>query len=372
MSNICIVLPYSFPSKDGIWKRATDDISELNNFNIDFVSSTEYKGQNEELPAKSEFDGTKIYRFKSFFSLGLNSMFFFHFRTLWRLKPDLIHTHGYRHPHSIQALIVGKLMRKKVIITPHAPFNKDPRRPLLIKFFDRAYDLLIGWWELRLYDEVILTTNWEAKYLKRLGVKDEKIHFILNGINPKFLNLGQDGKLQHSANKRDIDVFFMGRLDPVKRLEWVKDAAKNLPNYKFEINGPLSDYDEFKSNSENLKVNVSAYEFDDFIKKARKSKIYVLPSARESFGMTMLEAMSQGCIVISSNTDGAQNVIKNGENGFIVNSSKEMTEKIKEVLEKYESLETIRENAIKTAQNFSSEITSSKMKELYDNILLRN
>jgi glycosyltransferase involved in cell wall biosynthesis len=366
LKKLLIVAPYSHPSKCGIWKRVTDDIKEISgdkNYKIEVFSSNILKGTKEILPKKENWNGVQILRFKSWFSLGANSLFFFHFFKLIKANPDIIHTHGYRHPHSIQALIIGKLMRKKVILTAHAPFNKDPRRSILIKFFDKAYDLLIGWWEIRLYNTIILTTKWERKFLEKLGAKDKNILYIPNGVDPKFITT-----IPAIDQDRKIDVIYVGRLDPVKRLEWIKESAKSLSNYNFKILGPLSGYDSFESESDNLIIDKTAYEFEDFINLAQNSKIYVLPSARESFGMTMIEAMSQGCIVISSDTDGARNIIKNGENGFVVNNQDELTNKIRKVLENYGDYKNLIHNAIDTSRDFSSERTSEDMKEFYGNM----
>lgn len=51
--------------------------------------------------------------------------------------------------------------------------------------------------------------------------------------------------------------------------------------------------------------------------------IFLLPSVKEIFGMVLLEAMYFGLPVVSSNSAGAETLIKNGNNGYIVSKFNE-------------------------------------------------
>ena len=65
----------------------------------------------------------------------------------------------------------------------------------------------------------------------------------------------------------------------------------------------------------------------------KKSKLLLITSDRETFGLTMAEALGFGVPVISTKTDGAKDFIKNGRNGFLVNpDEKEISDKIKFLL----------------------------------------
>lgn len=368
LKKVLIITPYSQPSACGIWKRAYDDIIALkstNRYSFTVFSSNILKGTSTILPSEERIDNILFRRFRKWFGLGGSSMFFIHFFSLLRLKPDIIHTHGYRHPHSIQALIAAKILRKKVFITPHAPFEKDSRRSLFLKTFDWLYDHMIGWWEMRLYDKIILTTKWEEKYIRKLGGNDRQIKYISNGIDAAFLSHVK--KSDRNLENKKLRAFFMGRLDPVKRLEWIVKAAKGLPDIDFLISGPLSGYNSFVSELPNLIINLNTFKKEDFIETAQNYHVYILPSIRESFGMTMLEAMSQGCIVVTSNTEGAREYITDGVNGFIVNSSEELIVKLKEIQSSFTKLSLVRENAILTAKKFSTKKSGELLIELYSN-----
>jgi glycosyltransferase involved in cell wall biosynthesis len=383
MKKVLILCPYSAPSACGVWIRAFADAKALREagYEVHVFSSNIIKGTNKKSEKYELMDGVHIHRFKVLFSLGGTSMFWFFPLKFLKLKPDIIHTHIYRHPHSVGSLILGKILRKTVILTTHAPFEKDPRRNFLLKIYDGIYDLLIGRWELKLYNKIIRISKWEETYLNKLGVKENKTVYIPNGVNEKFLKEHEEifcRKMGTTPLSGSLPVTFepvprkkilyMGRLDPVKRLEWLQYAAKECPEYKFKIVGPLSGYSKFESESENLDVDVRTYVAEEFIEELKQSDIYVLPSIREALSITTLEAMAMGVIPIVSNTNGPCDFIIDSENGYVVNSPDELVEKIQYIYNNWNTLESVRKKARETAENFNIKILSTKLVNLYANL----
>lgn len=375
MKKVLILCPYSFPSACGVWVRAFSDAKTLKDagFDVYIFSSNRIKGTKESSGNYEEVEGIKVYRFPVLFSLGGTSMFWFFALKFLKINPQIIHTHGFRHPHSITALILGKLLRKKVFLTTHAPFEKDPKRSIILKLFDFFYDILIAWWELRLYNKVIRISEWEEKYLKRLGMKGSV--FIPNGIDQKFIDLKR--KTQNAKQ-----ILYMGRVDPVKRLDLIITAAKRLKEYKFKIWGPNHGYSKLKSESENLEIILEKYSKEEYVNELDKSSIYILPSVREAFSLTTLEAMARGVIpVVSKTAKGPQDFIKNGINGFIFKDLNDLVEKIRVIqenpkskvqnpndIEKFKSsrITGIRQQAKKTAKEFVEDEVNKKLVQLYN------
>ena len=56
----------------------------------------------------------------------------------------------------------------------------------------------------------------------------------------------------------------------------------------------------------------------DMIEEYHKHDILVFPSLYEGFGMVFLEAMASGLAVIATPTGGVVDVIRHGENGYVV------------------------------------------------------
>lgn len=369
MNKVLIIAPYSYPSACGIWKRVYDDAKALikDGYDVTVFSSNILKGTNETLAPEAELEGIKIKRFKVWFSLGGTSMFFFFLRSFLKLNPDIVHVHGYRHPHSLMGFILSKLKGKKVLMTPHAPFLKDPRRNIVMKAFDWLYDHLIGIWEVRNYKKLILTTNWEKEFLIKLGAKDLKCEFIPNGINSLFIENKPERK---NEPKTKFKFLYMGRLDPIKRLEWISEMAEKFPEHEFKIVGPLSGYreEELRIKNEKLIVDIRSYLPMDFVEEAKMADVFILPSIRESFGIVALEAMSQGLVVLFSKTKGSQEFINDGENGFLFENINELKEKIEYVTSNWKEMEKVRGNALETASKYNSEEISLKLVDAYKRI----
>jgi glycosyltransferase involved in cell wall biosynthesis len=62
---------------------------------------------------------------------------------------------------------------------------------------------------------------------------------------------------------------------------------------------------------------------DNVSELLQASDLFVLPSDREGLSVSLTEAMSTGLICIASDVSGSNEVIKDGDNGFLVEPSDE-------------------------------------------------
>ncbi len=358
---VLILCPFSYPSACGIWTRVYNDAITLrdNGYDVSIFSSNIIKGTKDKSSDYEEYEGLKIYRFNVFLKLGGTSMFWNFLGKIHKVNPEIIHTHGYRHPHSLLSLIWGKLNSKTIFLTTHAPFEKDTQRPVLLKIIDTLYDIFIGWWELKIYSRVIRISKWENKYLLNLGLKNSIL--ISNGIKDIFLK----NKPNIIDAKPKNSIIYMGRIDPVKRPEWIIQAASKLQQYNFKIVGPLSGYQDFSSELSNVEIIQKKYNEEEFIAELANSDIYVLPSIREAMPFTLLEAMSRGVYIISSNSNGGSEVVVNESNGFIVENIDGLINKIKDIYKNWEDLQFMRYNALATANKYSAKESGRKLLVLY-------
>lgn len=161
-----------------------------------------------------------------------------------------------------------------------------------------------------MYDKNKLVNNF--KY------DSSKVISVYNGLENKSKNISEK-----SDNKFVIGT--IGRLTFQKGQEYFIEMAKILTkeNYDFEyhIYGDGEKYDDYKEliNKYGLKDRVILKGYTNEVFYTMSSfNIFVLTSRYEGFPYVLLEAMRASTPIISSDVGGINEIIKNGENGILV------------------------------------------------------
>ncbi|MBM3247160.1 glycosyltransferase family 4 protein [Candidatus Pacearchaeota archaeon] len=299
----------------GVWARVRQESLEFKKlgYRVRVFSSNIEKGTNQIAENKSNIAGIEVIRFKSSNSFSENVKKFNFKKEFKEYNPDIVITH-LLHPHSFLALTLCKKKNIPCYLVTHAPFNVKRRFPL--NLLTSIYNQIKVKPQLQHFTKIIAITKWEVPYLLKLGVKKEKIVYIPNGIPDEFFN---QKKLKESKK-----VLFLGRISPVKNLEYVLLAAEKFPNIKFTIVGSAEEHylSKLKGVIKNKKIeNISLlepiYDLKDKIRIIDTHQIFILPSKREAMPQVLLEAMARGKTIIASKTDGSQELISHNENGFI-------------------------------------------------------
>ncbi len=312
----------------GVWTRVKSESLEFikKGHEVLVLSSDIEKGTGNRTNILEENqEGIHIKRFKSTNdwidkNLSENVIYWFNSETQKSINdfnPDVIITH-LLHPHSAKISKLIPLLKRrnpsiKICIIPHAPFNIQRPFPLnLATWIWRKFSVL----DLTKFDKVIAITKWEYPYLIKMGVDENKITYIPNGLPSQYF----DKKTGKSTIKGD--VLFLGRIAPVKNIELILRVAKSLPQVKFSIVGAWEKgYQEkltsLLNESPNVAVYPPIYNLKEKISTIGAHTIFVLPSWREAMPQVILEAEASGSIVLSSETDGGKELIRPNENGFL-------------------------------------------------------
>ena len=174
-----------------------------------------------------------------------------------------------------------------------------------------------------------------------------------SGIDPVFF----ERPLSEGATRRG--VLYVGRLVPYKNVDVLikacqDDGLESLRSLRIIGNGP--------EESALRGIAVGNVEFlgkrdhDFVIDELDRASVLSMVSTNETFGLSYIEAMARGCIVIAGNEGGMRGIIEDGVNGFLCEPGD--ADKLRAVLRRIESLEQgeverIRQNAIKTASRFT-------------------
>ena len=160
-------------------------------------------------------------------------------------------------------------------------------------------------------------------------------------------------------------VLFVGRSDERKGLNIFLDVYENLmnefPNWKFIVATSKGDDGQTfrrlqnltsKNNSIRMFLNVDDQQKHSLL---NLSAVALLPSYYESFGITGLEAMQHGCVLISSRVGGIPEVV--GDEGILVEPglAREFSEKLKEVMLDEAQFMTLGESAKIRASNLTDD-----------------
>jgi glycosyltransferase involved in cell wall biosynthesis len=230
--------------------------------------------------------------------------------------------------------------RSTLVLTLHEVWN-DYWYEYLGKagFFGKLTEKLM----VRLTDKIITVSDKTKDDLRKIK-SSEKAVVIPNGID-----LAEINQIKPSPAKSDI--IFVGRLIKEKKADLlIKSLVRikdNFPDVKCTIigEGPEKENLEKLSDQSGLKDDVSftgfLEDYQDVIAHMKSSKVLVLPSVREGFGMVVLEANACGLpvVVVDHPMNAAKDLIIPGENGFIAEvSENSLAGKIVEAIESREKM----------------------------------
>lgn len=230
------------------------------------------------------------------------------------------------HANSLRMLLYSIVVRKitkrdmKLVYTKHNVTVLEKRIPFLFKMVVNRY-----------VHQVIAVSNFEKENLLRLGVRNELIQTIYNGVDIKQFSF------QPLQSQKTFNVGILARLSKEKNHVLFLNIANELRDMEqvvFHIAGDGPERDFVEKEIRNLqlhhKINVlgqvsNPYEF------ICSMDLLLLTSFREVFPMVVLEAMATGTPIVSVDVGGIKEAIVDYETGILIrhHSEREFAEKIK-------------------------------------------
>ncbi|MFH0956208.1 MAG: glycosyltransferase family 4 protein [Candidatus Falkowbacteria bacterium] len=229
---------------------------------------------------------------------------------------SIIHLHG----DFVEAYFGGKLSKKlriPAILTIHAGLNKKLLKPENKKYFENI-------------KKIICVSREIANELKIIGIAEEKIEIISSGV---YLSGFKDVDKNAVINLRDKYskpiIISVGVLRINKGFSYLIGSFKEILN-KFDsatlliIGDGLIRYDLEKQAQGIPNIYfLGQQEHNEVVKYLCASDIFILSSIstegdREGTPTSIMEAMAAGLPVIAANVGGSSYLIKDGENGLLV------------------------------------------------------
>lgn len=272
---------------------------------------------------------------------------------LRRLSPVIIHVH---HPGIIRFMIPQMYHKTKIVFTMHdIPVEED------LKYLFK-------------YKIVYAISQSVQDSLSKIGIASK---VVTNGILPdKFekrdayqrhpiFRMVQIGRLNHEKKGQDftIDVcvylynhgyrnFHLDFIGDGGSLEYLQDKVKKAQ---------LENYITFLGAKEQSYIYANLKNYDLFLQ----------PSRREGFGLTVAEAMAAKVPVLVSEQEGPLEIIDNGKYGyyFVVDDVKDCVDKIMQISNQ-QDLNPLLDLALKRVEeNYNVRNTAIKYLNCYRNLL---
>lgn len=295
--------------------------------------------------------------------ISLTFLFFWGFRKLGGLKPDIIHSHSADMGFFIS--FAARFYGIPVINTCHG-----------ISFDDKQYFFLKRWAEKFFlkysgFKKIIVVDKNGLEILKKARI--EKGIYVPNGVD-----IHKFDKKQERKSGGKTEFLFVGRLEKQKGLEYLIQAAKLLKgtdDFEIIIVGNGEEAENLKKTATDLEVEhiikfTGKLSERDLIEQYTKCDIFVLPSLWEGLPLTLLEAAAARLPIIATEVGGIPSVFTNGENALLVKArnSRELAGKMQELITDTELRKTLSASARKLAEQYSWENSAKKLENIYDEV----
>jgi glycosyltransferase involved in cell wall biosynthesis len=288
---------------------------------------------------------------------------------------DIIHAHSITPAATVG--MIGKLLSIPIVVTSHGGDLQVQRN---INYGARLHPIIAAVIRLTLkfIDKLILVSDHLIRDALDAGERPEKIEVVHNFVNLNKIKAGHGSILKKYGLKKEKYILYIGRLTPEKGIIPLLKTIEEIlqPDYglKFVIAGYGSDEEKLKNH-----VKASGLEktviFTGCVRDTEKWDLYanslavLMPSITEAFGLSAIEAMTSGAVVIAINKPPFCEYIENEVTGILVNSIKDFPREITNLMENPKK-QLIGENAKKFVERkLSAEIICSKYEEIYKEVL---
>jgi len=289
---------------------------------------------------------------------------------------DILHSQDTRG--GLIGRIVAKMAGKRTVHTVHMTsyyqlLDAPPKIKLLI--YEQAERLL----NLYLSDAVIYVSETVLKEQIQKGLAHRRNSIVIrNGIELSRFTIGPDTrrKIRQAleVSEETLVICSIGRLTPQKGLIYLIQAAPSIITSVKRINfwivgdGPLRDSLKGKVKQLGLENYFRFLGFrNDIPDILAGADIFVLPSLYECLPIAVIEAMASGKPVVATRVGGNEELVKDGETGFLVppRNADALAKKLVMLLSDEELRCRVGHNALREAQKYDAKEMVFRYEQVY-------
>ena len=242
------------------------------------------------------------------------------YKILKQEKPDILHCHLFHA--NLVGRIIGKIAKVPYIIsTIHSDNIGSQFRYFLLKISDFLNDTT-----------VVVSNKVKQGLLERKIIAERKIKVIYNGVEEPDLTITEND-VENKKRELKIEnnypiILSVGRLHSVKGhiylIKAMKEVTKKYPKTKLVLIGDGAERQRLEDEVRILKIENNVLFLGEIKAEDiyyRLADMYIQPSLVEGFGITLVDAMKNNCFVIATNVGGIPEIIQDGVNGLLIESS---------------------------------------------------
>lgn len=238
---------------------------------------------------------------------------------LSRRRVALLHTHC--HSAAVPILAAATGMRLPLVYHIH-DFDRRWVTSRTLRVLNRPRSLTVA------------VSGAVASYARERGVDAARIRTVHNGVKLNVFPQDARERVRSSfgIGCHEITLVLVGRIEPRKGQEDLiraiaQPGLRNLPIRAFLIGAPAHGHDAYARTVRDLSVDLGVSDRVTFVGFRDNASallagfdIAVLPSRREAFGRVVIESMHAGLPVIGYAEAGLPELVRQGEDGFLVAS----------------------------------------------------
>jgi glycosyltransferase involved in cell wall biosynthesis len=299
---------------------------------------------------------------------------------LLKSKPDIIHCSYLPYTNLIYALMLGKLWKIPIVVTPFLHESN-------IRYQDQSIFLLLSQ-----FDSIFACTDYEAQIYIKKGISKEKINVIPMGVDFHKFSVANDKSsfVEQIFHLHHPLVLFCGYKNYEKGALTLLDAIPLIlqinPGVEFMFIGPSTiaynytlkkvrksfpDANIYNLTPENLSgvfdpKKIGAFQYAD---------LFCMPSRSDAYGIVYLEAWATKTPVIGANFPQMHEVIKDNYDGRLIefDNPSALANLILEMLSNPKLLSQMGENGYnKVIPNQSWTQIGQQIYEIYDKLVSAN
>lgn len=267
----------------------------------------------------------------------------------------------YYFPYGFIINLLGKLTnRNTILLLTGSDLKILLKNTYFIKFLN--YSEYIG----------VRGTKSKEKLIK-YGINENKLFISHNVFETIIFDSSKENKI--------YDLIYIGELSTKKNILILPEIVKLLVNIypkircvvlgegkeREKLNQKITDLDL----SKNIQLVGYKKQVNDYL---IKSKVLVLPSISEGLPMVLIESMSKGVPVVSSNVDDISDLIIDNQNGVLIEeiyNPIKYFEKINQILDDEEFYQKLSKNSLTTiaenlSKHYSAEVISEEWNRIFE------